>query len=436
MYARSRGRSGECRRPSWALAGMRGGPADNPLGTAGLDAGRPTLQRSSPAPPSPYGAPSISYPRGGLLLAGAGGLCEPLRGSGEVLRQRSAPGPSPLLTLPVRLGLGLFGDSWPLPGRPAPGRRRAQQPAGVPPPLWVTTLGRCGGATSGKPWSTTSDGQIPGEPTASKSRRSGADVASVEGAVDSLARPPLRLAQSATSLKSQRVGRAEDVGNWASAAPGPAGLRGDTLMAGRRPLGSPGVFTSRWLPTSDRASAPSEGSTGQWLGTAGTRDSAPTRRDLGRIVRTEQRGNWLQMTSAPLRTAEGACGPAGRPGPDRGVRAGVARLRPPHRAGVPGPVRRLPDPDPGSPDRSAEQTWWPPVMLPSRVDPVADPDVFHLQFGFDAWEPEALARSWRPFGRRASVGLHRARPAEPPPRGPDAARPPARRAGPAASTPW
>ena len=54
-------------------------------------------------------------------------------------------------------------------------------------------------------------------------------------------------------------------------------------------------------------------------------------------------------------------------------------------------VRRLRDPDPDSPSRSAEQRWWPPVMLdPSWVER-HDFDVFHVQFGFDAWEPKDLA---------------------------------------------
>ena len=67
-------------------------------------------------------------------------------------------------------------------------------------------------------------------------------------------------------------------------------------------------------------------------------------------------------------------------------------------------VRRLPDPDPGDPRRSAQEVWWPPVMLdPAWID-AADFDVFHLQFGFDAWSPEqlrevvgALSRRRKPF---------------------------------------
>lgn len=55
-------------------------------------------------------------------------------------------------------------------------------------------------------------------------------------------------------------------------------------------------------------------------------------------------------------------------------------------------VRRLPDPDPSSPDRSTEQVWWPPVMLQPQWVREHDFDVFHLQFGFDAWDPADLAR--------------------------------------------
>ena len=67
-------------------------------------------------------------------------------------------------------------------------------------------------------------------------------------------------------------------------------------------------------------------------------------------------------------------------------------------------VRRLPDPDPDDPRRSAEQGWWPPVMLDPAWIERADFDVFHLQFGFDAWSPDQLAdvvaairRKERPF---------------------------------------
>jgi glycosyltransferase involved in cell wall biosynthesis len=67
-------------------------------------------------------------------------------------------------------------------------------------------------------------------------------------------------------------------------------------------------------------------------------------------------------------------------------------------------VQRLPDPDPDDPRRSAQETWWPPVMLDPDWIAAADFDVYHLQFGFDAWPPErlrdvvaALRRRRRPF---------------------------------------
>jgi hypothetical protein len=50
---------------------------------------------------------------------------------------------------------------------------------------------------------------------------------------------------------------------------------------------------------------------------------------------------------------------------------------------VGGPTR-LADPDPDDPRRSAEQVWWPPVMLRPQWAAEATYDVFHLQFGFDA----------------------------------------------------
>lgn len=64
----------------------------------------------------------------------------------------------------------------------------------------------------------------------------------------------------------------------------------------------------------------------------------------------------------------------------------VQHLSPPQGDGV----RRLPDPDPEAPDRSAEQVWWPPVMLQPEWVRAHEFDVFHLQFGFDAWDPEDL----------------------------------------------
>ena len=54
-------------------------------------------------------------------------------------------------------------------------------------------------------------------------------------------------------------------------------------------------------------------------------------------------------------------------------------------------VVRLPDPDPDAPARSAQERWWPPVMLSPEWIGEHDFDVFHVQFGFDAWAPEDLA---------------------------------------------
>ncbi|WP_245927446.1 glycosyltransferase [Nocardioides silvaticus] len=55
-------------------------------------------------------------------------------------------------------------------------------------------------------------------------------------------------------------------------------------------------------------------------------------------------------------------------------------------------VVRLDDPDPDSPQRSATERWWPPVMLDPTWIEHHDFDVFHVQFGFDAWAPEDLRR--------------------------------------------
>ncbi len=67
-------------------------------------------------------------------------------------------------------------------------------------------------------------------------------------------------------------------------------------------------------------------------------------------------------------------------------------------------VERLPDPSPDDPRRSAQEAWWPPVMLDPDWIADADFDVLHLQFGFDAWSPDrlrdvvaALRRRRKPF---------------------------------------
>lgn len=65
----------------------------------------------------------------------------------------------------------------------------------------------------------------------------------------------------------------------------------------------------------------------------------------------------------------------------------------------PGPLR-LPDPDPGDRRRAATQRWWPPVMLDPAWAREADFDVFHLQFGFDACDPETLAELVRVLRER------------------------------------
>src|ERR1700712_5724513 len=61
-------------------------------------------------------------------------------------------------------------------------------------------------------------------------------------------------------------------------------------------------------------------------------------------------------------------------------------------AEAPDGVVRLPDPDPDSPAQSTEQRWWPPVMLHPEWVAQHEFDVFHIQFGFDAWSPEDLRR--------------------------------------------
>jgi glycosyltransferase involved in cell wall biosynthesis len=69
-------------------------------------------------------------------------------------------------------------------------------------------------------------------------------------------------------------------------------------------------------------------------------------------------------------------------------------------------VRRLPDPDPGDPDRSTEQVWWPPVMLRPEWAGSQDFDVFHIQFGFDAWQPSELERLVAALRRRGRPLVH------------------------------
>lgn len=53
-------------------------------------------------------------------------------------------------------------------------------------------------------------------------------------------------------------------------------------------------------------------------------------------------------------------------------------------------VRRLPDPPPATTADAAPGQWWPPAMLHPEWVRGHDFDVMHVQFGFDAWEPDYL----------------------------------------------
>jgi glycosyltransferase involved in cell wall biosynthesis len=75
----------------------------------------------------------------------------------------------------------------------------------------------------------------------------------------------------------------------------------------------------------------------------------------------------------------------------------------------PDDVTRLADPDPVTPERSTEQVWWPPVMLHPDWVRDHDFDVFHIQFGFDAWDPaelERLVQTLRERGRPLVYTVH------------------------------
>jgi hypothetical protein len=54
-------------------------------------------------------------------------------------------------------------------------------------------------------------------------------------------------------------------------------------------------------------------------------------------------------------------------------------------------VIRLADPQPDAAERSAEQSWWPPVMLDPAWVASHDFDAFHVQFGFDKLSPVELS---------------------------------------------
>ena len=104
-------------------------------------------------------------------------------------------------------------------------------------------------------------------------------------------------------------------------------------------------------------------------------------------------------TSGPTRTAETVV--ASVPGSHVYVRHIAAEQ--------PDGVRRLADPDPSDASRSTEQKWWPPVMLDPGWVRANDFDVFHVQFGFDAWSPEQLrevAEAVRETGRMLVYTVH------------------------------
>ncbi|KQT89684.1 hypothetical protein ASG49_16540 [Marmoricola sp. Leaf446] len=72
-------------------------------------------------------------------------------------------------------------------------------------------------------------------------------------------------------------------------------------------------------------------------------------------------------------------------------------------------VVRLADPDPDDPTRTTTTRWWPPVMLSPEWVARADFDVFHVQFGFDSWEPdrlEAVAQAVHARGARLVHTVH------------------------------
>lgn len=80
----------------------------------------------------------------------------------------------------------------------------------------------------------------------------------------------------------------------------------------------------------------------------------------------------------------------------------VRHLSPPDGGGP----TRLPDPDPDDRTRSAEQRWWPPVMLRASWAAEADFDLMHIQFGFDAEHPHDLAELTRVLRRRGKPLVH------------------------------
>ena len=105
-------------------------------------------------------------------------------------------------------------------------------------------------------------------------------------------------------------------------------------------------------------------------------------------------GGRERVTASLVSMTREAPGPHARSGRDRlrvaSVPSGHVYVR--HLAPVAGGggVERLPDPDPDDASRSAQQRWWPPVMLRPEWAATADIDVFHVQFGFDTCTPDSL----------------------------------------------
>ena len=150
------------------------------------------------------------------------------------------------------------------------------------------------------------------------------------------------------------------------------------------PRRSPRCSTSTTSCATARSS-PSVGAAGPWglaLRVRGSRARRPRRPTVAGSA-AEQRSGPMTQT-AHRRAAEVQDGV--RWPPSRPTTSTCTTSRP----RTPTGCERLPDPDPDDPRRSAQEAWWPPVMLDPDWIAAADFDVFHLQFGFDAWSPERL----------------------------------------------